>query len=36
MRANSILMIVAAIVVVAIALAIHWFGGYLAAAIHGR
>ena len=36
MRTNSILMLVAAAFVVALALAIHFYGGSLAAAIHGQ
>jgi hypothetical protein len=36
MRTSSILMLAAAAVVVALALAIHLFGGNLAQIIHGR
>jgi hypothetical protein len=36
MRSSSILMLVAAAIVVALALAIHLFGGNLAATLHGR
>lgn len=36
MRTSSILMLVAAAIVVALALAIHFYGGNLAAALHGQ